>query len=244
MKTTSTNAPGTPPPLTKNKGAMTRLGLAVGGLLLLAGLTGCTGVISSKSSAPSSTPSNPAPGASALTANPATLSFGDVALGSDSTQTSTLTNTGSGNVTVSGVAASGPAFMVSGVPGGTTLSSGQSAVLTVTFKPTVSGNATGSVTVSSNASYSPTITLSGASPNPHSVALTWGASSSPVVGYYVYRGSAIGGPYAKLNLVAATQFTDLSVQAGQTYTYVVTALDANIAESSYSNPATTTVPTP
>jgi hypothetical protein len=243
MKPTSTNAPETSL-LARNRGAATRLSLAVGGLLLLSGLTGCAGVISSKSSAPSTTSSNPPPGASALTANPASLSFGDVVLGSDATQTSTLTNTGSGDVTVSGVTSSGPAFMVSGVPGGTTLSSGQSAELTVTFRPTASGNATGSITVSSNASYSPTITLSGGSPSPHSVALTWGASSSPVVGYYVYRGSAINGPYAKLNLVAGTQFTDLSVQAGQTYTYVVTALDGNILESSFSNPATTTVPTP
>jgi hypothetical protein len=181
---------------------------------------------------------------SALTANPASISFGDVALGGDSTQNSALTNTGSGDVTVSGVTASGPAFMVSGVPGGTTLSSGQSAVLTVTFKPTSSGNATGTITISSNAATSPTITLTGASPSPHSVALTWGPSTSAVIGYYVYRGTVINGPYTKLNLVAATQFTDLSVQAGQTYTYVVTALDSNITESSYSNTATTTVPTP
>jgi hypothetical protein len=240
MKTTSANVPATQLQA-KNNSATTRFSLASVALLLLLGLTGCSGVISSKSSSTVTPPPNPT---AALTATPTTLSFGDVALGSDVTQTSTLKNTGNSDVTVSGVTASGPAFMVSGVPGGTTLSSGQSAVLTVTFKPVASGNATGTITVNSNAAYSPTIALSGASPSPHSVALNWSPSASPVLGYYVYRGAAINGPYAKLNLVSATQFTDLSVQAGQTYTYVVTAVDANITESSYSNPATTTVPTP
>jgi fibronectin type 3 domain-containing protein len=132
--------------------------------------------------------------------------------------------------------------MVSGVPGGTTLSSGQSAVLTVTFKPLSTGNVTGTITVYSNAVNSPAIALSGASPGSHSVALAWGASPSQPIGYYVYRGTAIGGPYTKLNLVTATQFADLNVQAGQTYTYIVSALDSNFSESSYSNPATTTIP--
>ena len=218
-----------------HRGAAPLVALAAAALLLLLGLAGCSGLIASKTSTPAT---------ATLTANPATLNFGDVALGNDSTQNSTLTNTGNSKVTVSGVAASSSEFMVSGVPGGTTLSSGQSAVLTVTFKPSNSGNATGTITISSNANNSPIITLLGASPSPHSVGLTWSPSTSPVVGYYVYRGTVTNGPYAKLNLVAATQFTDLSVQAGQTYTYVVTAVDANITESSYSNPATATVPSP
>jgi len=221
---------------TKNRSTAPFVSLPMIALLLSVGLTGCSGVIASKT-----TTTTPTYG---LTANPAALSFGDVALGNNSTQTSTLTNSGSASVTVSGVSASSSAFIVSGVPGGTTLSSGQSAVLTVTFKPITSGNSTGTITINSNATNSPAIALSGASPSPHSVGLTWSPSTSAVIGYYVYRGTAINGPYAKLNLVAATQFTDLSVQAGQTYTYVVTAVDANLAESSDSNPATTTVPTP
>jgi hypothetical protein len=226
--------------VTSVRGTVQLVALTAVVVLLSLGFTGCTGLTASKASTVTPTPtSNPS-----LTATPATLGFGEVALGSYSTQNSTLKNTGSSNVTVSGVAASNPAFMVSGVPGGTTLSSGQSAVLTVTFKPTNSGNATGTITINSNATSSPTIALSGASPSPHSVALTWSPSTSALLGYYVYRGTAINGPYAKINLVSATQFTDLSVQAGQTYTYVVTALDANIVESSYSNTATTTVPTP
>src|ERR1700719_3570307 len=127
MKTTCTNVPATQLH-TKKSSVTTCFSLAAISLLLLLGLTGCYGVISSKSSGTATNPT------AALTATPATLSFGDVALGSDGTQTSTLKNTGNSDVTVTGVTASSPAFMVSGVPGGTTLSSGQSTVLTVTFK--------------------------------------------------------------------------------------------------------------
>src|SRR5437879_5193000 len=177
-----------------HRGTAPLVALAAAALLLLLGLAGCSGLIASKTSTPAT---------ATLTANPATLNFCDVALGNYSTQNSTLTNTGNSKVTVSGVAASSSEFMVSGVPGGTTLSSGQSAVLTVTFKPSSSGNATGTITISSNANNPPIITLLGASPSPHSVGLTWSPSTSPVVGYYVYRGTVTNGPYAKLNLVAA-----------------------------------------
>jgi fibronectin type 3 domain-containing protein len=34
---------------------------------------------------------------------------------------------------------------------------------------------------------------------------------------------------------------DLTVQTGQTYTYVVTSVDASNVESSYSNPSTATI---
>jgi hypothetical protein len=46
---------------------------------------------------------------------------------------------------------------------------------------------------------------------------------------------------SELNLVSATQFVDLTVQTGQTYTYVVTSVDASNVESSYSNPSTATI---
>lgn len=202
--------------------------------LLVLNSTGCSGLISR--------PASSAPGS--LTANPATLTFGDVTVGSNSVLSTTLTNAGVPNVTVSGVTASSSAYLISGVPGGTTLSSGQSAVLTVTFKPSAVGKSNGFVTISSNAANSPSIVVTGAglSATPPSVALSWTAPASTQIGYYIYRGSSISGPYAKLNLVSATQFTDLSVQSGQTYTYVVTAVDSNFAESSYSNPATATIP--
>lgn len=82
-------------------------------------------------------------------------------------------------------------------------------------------------------------------PSQHSVTLSWTASTSPVVGYDIYRGTQHSGPYpVKLNSspLSSTTFTDSTVQSGVTYFYVVTAEDANHVQSDYSNEATATVP--
>jgi hypothetical protein len=82
----------------------------------------------------------------------------------------------------------------------------------------------------------------------HSVALSWTASSSlSISGYNVYRSTASGGTYTKINtsLVVPTSYTDNSVQAGQTYFYVATAVDTSGIESVYSSPPQQAViPTP
>jgi fibronectin type 3 domain-containing protein len=89
------------------------------------------------------------------------------------------------------------------------------------------------------------LTGTGAAPPQHSVDLSW-TGTSTVVGYNVYRGSQSGGPYTKINsaLDASTTYTDSSVQAGQTYYYVTTAVDSSGAESSYSNQIQAPVPSP
>jgi hypothetical protein len=84
-------------------------------------------------------------------------------------------------------------------------------------------------------------------PPSHSATLSWTASASPnISGYNIYRGTASGGPYSKVNsaLVAATTFTDNSVQAGQTYYYALTAVNSSSVESVFSAEAQTSVPTP
>jgi hypothetical protein len=60
-----------------------------------------------------------------------------------------------------------------------------------------------------------------------------------VVGYNVYRSQTPGGPYTQLNTGGpytheALMYSDLSVVNGQTYYYVVTAVDAYNNESDYS----------
>jgi hypothetical protein len=72
---------------------------------------------------------------------------------------------------------------------------------------------------------------------PSSVILTWNASTSIVAGYNVYRGSVSGGPYTKLTptITTALTYTDGTGQGGQTYYYVVTAVDSNNVESVLSN---------
>jgi fibronectin type 3 domain-containing protein len=62
----------------------------------------------------------------------------------------------------------------------------------------------------------------------------------------VYRSTTSGGPYTLLTTAptGGVTFTDNAVQAGVTYFYVVTAVDANGNESAFSNEAAATVPTP
>jgi hypothetical protein len=78
----------------------------------------------------------------------------------------------------------------------------------------------------------------------HSVLLTWNPSQSSNLAYYnLYRGIVSGGPYPVVTSVGlVTTYTDSNVQAGETYYYVVTAVDAAGSESPYSNEASATLP--
>jgi fibronectin type 3 domain-containing protein len=78
------------------------------------------------------------------------------------------------------------------------------------------------------------------------VSLLWTASTSTIAGYNVYRGTQTGGPYAQVGTGngTATTYTDSAVQSGQTYFYVVTAVDSAGHESVYSNEARAVVPSP
>ena len=98
-----------------------------------------------------------------LAASPTSLSFGTVNVNNSIQLSTTLTNNGNSNITVSGVTVTGAGFSASGVSNGTMLTPGQSATLTVTFAPTTPGAVNGaSVSIASNATGSPTtITLSG-----------------------------------------------------------------------------------
>jgi hypothetical protein len=82
---------------------------------------------------------------------------------------------------------------------------------------------------------------------PHSVSLSWDASTTPNIrGYNVYRATMSGGAYLILNNspIVETAYVDNNVAVGQTYYYVTTAVDQYDNESSYSNEATAILPTP
>jgi len=182
-----------------------------------------------------------------LNANKTSLSFSSVNIGSNSILPVVFTNGGNSNVTISNVTVSGAGYTAGGVQAGQIVTPGQTATLNVTFAPAGTGLIPGSVTVTSNATNSPaSITLSGTGVQPvsHSVTLTWTASTSTVSGYNVYRSTVSGGPYTKLNstLVAATTYVDSTVQAGQTYFYVVTSVDSSGVESADSTEVSATVP--
>jgi Abnormal spindle-like microcephaly-assoc'd, ASPM-SPD-2-Hydin/Transmembrane protein 131-like N-terminal len=182
-----------------------------------------------------------------LSVSPGSLSFGSVNDGSAASQGFTVTNTGNSSVAISGVSASGAGYSI--VSGGSpvTLSPNQTASVSVQFAPTVAGSVSGAVSILSNASGSNGVSLSGTGVAPqvnHTVALNWGASSSSVAGYNIYRSSVSGSSYAKVNssLVGGASFTDSNVQTGQTYYYVATAVDASGNESVYSNEVPAIVP--
>lgn len=81
--------------------------------------------------------------------------------------------------------------------------------------------------------------------NPRAV-LNWTASpSASVTGYNVYRALNSRGPYTRITAapVAGTTYIDTTVEAGRTYYYVATAVNAK-QESPYSNEATVAVPQP
>jgi fibronectin type 3 domain-containing protein len=66
-----------------------------------------------------------------------------------------------------------------------------------------------------------------------------------VVGYNLYRGTISGGPYVEISsTVVGTSQSDNTVLPGQTYYYVVTAVDSTGKESTYSNQVKAVIPTP
>ncbi len=139
----------------------------------------------------------------------------------------------------------GAGFSISRLSLPQTLTAGQGTSFSVTFAPTASGSSPGNVSIVSSATNSPTNEpLSGT--GIHAVNLSWDASSSQVAGYNIYRGSVSGGPYSEQNssLVTQTAYADATVQAGQTYYYVTTAVDSGGNQSSYSNEVQAIVPSP
>jgi fibronectin type 3 domain-containing protein len=81
----------------------------------------------------------------------------------------------------------------------------------------------------------------------HKVQLGWSApsaSSDAIVGYNVYRATVGASSYALLNptIDTVTTYTDVAVQSGSTYNYVVKAVDDKGSESSPSNSTQVTIP--
>ena len=178
--------------------------------------------------------------------NPTSLDFGNVTTGTSSpTQNVTITNTGNSNVTISQITVSGAGYSMTGGSTPVTLTPSQNLVLGVQFSPTATGPVSGAISIVSNAAGSPgTVTLSGTGVAPHTVAVSWTASTSTVAGYNVYRSTTSGSGYVKLNssLVTGLTYTDSNVLSGTTYYYVATAVDSSGNESTYSNQATAVIP--
>lgn len=176
------------------------------------------------------------------------VEFGNVAVGASTSQLVTLTNMGRVNVSIAKVSASGEGFSVSG-GSNVILAPSQTVTVSVGFNPTATGKAKGTLSITSDALSGSLvrIALSGkgdVGSGKHSVALRWQASSSPTIGYFIYRSSKGSGALLKLNaaLTDSTSFTDSTVASGETYQYVVTSVNSNNIESEESNEITVTIP--
>lgn len=177
-----------------------------------------------------------------LAVSPATLNFGNVAVGENGMVTAELIASGA-SVTISSVSSGSSQFAVANGKFPLTIPAGKNAYLNVTFTPKTSGKSSGTLTFVSNAADDPTAeSVTGTGTTPY-VTLSWNASNSPeVMGYNVYRKTT--GSYSKLNskLDAQTTYADTSVASGATYYYATTAVNSSGKESALSSSVEVTVP--
>jgi HYDIN/CFA65/VesB family protein/centrosomal CEP192-like protein/ASPM-SPD-2-Hydin domain-containing protein len=93
-----------------------------------------------------------------LAATPASLSLGNVQVGTSQTQQVTITNSGGTSATISQATTTGTGFSTSGLALPLTLAAGQSQSFNVTFAPQVAGSVSGSISLSSDAT-NPTLSI-------------------------------------------------------------------------------------
>jgi hypothetical protein len=184
--------------------------------------------------------------AGGLSVSPSSLSFGNVTVGSTESKAGTLT-AGASSVTVNSDATTSSEFTISGISLPATIPAGQSVSYKVTFAPNASGGASGTLAFKTSAAgitATELVSGTGVSQQTYTVDLSWTASTSQVSGYNIYRGTASGGPYSKLNssVDANTSYLDGTVSASQTYYYVTTAVNSGGQESAYSNQVPVTIP--
>jgi hypothetical protein len=180
-----------------------------------------------------------------LAVNPSNVSFGNVNVGSSASRSVTITNTGNSNVAISRAALTGANLSLSG-GSAVTLSPSQSITVTVQYSPTTAASTAGTLAIASNATVAPPAILisgTGVAQTQHTVMLSWNASSS-ATGYNIYRSATSGTGYARVNSGpdGILSYSDTSVQNGQTYFYVTTAVDGSGQESAYSSEVSVLIP--
>jgi Abnormal spindle-like microcephaly-assoc'd, ASPM-SPD-2-Hydin len=205
--------------------------------LIVLGTSGCSGVISAKSTQ----------AAPQLVVTPNSVNFQGVVVGQKNTQTLQLSNAGSAALNVQQIQVTGAGLQVTPPAMPLALAPGANQIFSLAFAPAATGSVSGTLTISSNDPHSPAnvpVLGSGVVAGTHKVQLGWSASTSPVTGYFVYRGNISGGPYTRVtgSPVNSLAFTDASVNLGTTYYYVVTAVDSTGSESVFSNETSAVIP--
>ncbi len=179
-----------------------------------------------------------------LAITPATLNFGEVAVGTTEKRTVELSATG-GSVIISSVSSSSSQFAVLDTPLPLTVPVGKDVSLNVAFTPQASGNPSATLSFSSDAADSPTRSALIGTGTAALVSLSWIASTSPqIAGYNIYRRTSSTGSYTRINskLDPNTNYTDATVIHGTTYYYATTAVNSNGKESQYSSDVEVVVP--
>jgi P pilus assembly chaperone PapD len=195
-----------------------------------------------------------------LVISPASVNFGNQTVKTTKSQRVTLQNTGDINLTIQGVTVAGSGFSYTSLAPGVALAPNQQMTFQVSFTPAVAGSAGATMSFLSASLTSPaTLRLAGdgvtsSSPTPappptpapqtHTVHLTWKASSSPVIGYMVYRSDGSSGTLSPLfgTAISALTYDDATVTNGSTYYYAVTAVNASGAQSVDSNEVSVAIP--
>jgi len=181
-----------------------------------------------------------------LTLNPASDDFGNVTVGTKSSQTVTVTNVGGSSVNISQASVSGAGFQLTGISLPLTLNPSQSTTLVVSFAPQASGNASGTLTITSDAANSSlTSSLSGTGialgtlgSNPASLnfgsvavgskqALTETVTNTGGTSVTISQVSISGAAFSLSGITAPVTLT-----AGQTATFTVTFTPTSAASAS------------
>lgn len=126
-------------------------------MIALAMLLGCQG-ISSLHTTSTTTTTTQQTATGDLSVSPSSVTFAGTQPGASQSQTVTLTNNGLSSITVTRAPLTGAGFSMSGLSLPLTLAAGQSAKFNVSFSPTASGSATGTIAILSNAS-NPNLTV-------------------------------------------------------------------------------------
>ncbi len=142
------------------RNAFTALAL-LGAIAISCGLSACAGY----TSAAGTVTQDPKTGV--LSASSGSVSFGNVAVGSTTTLSASLTNVGTAAVNISQATISGTGFTVVGASPSGSVAVGQSVTVTIQFAPQSTGAASGTFSVTSDASNSPaSVSLTGTGMQP------------------------------------------------------------------------------
>lgn len=126
-------------------------------MLALAMLAGCQG-ISSLHTTSTTTTTTQQTATGNLNVSPSSVTFAGTQPGASQSQIVTLTNSGLSSITVTQAPLTGAGFSMNGLSLPLTLAAGQSTKFNVSFSPTASGSATGTIAILSNAS-NPNLTV-------------------------------------------------------------------------------------